>query len=140
MGKNNYADAGLISKLMGDEHLDILEEGACRLNSILKRKNDSLLYIYDFEDTWAHEVKLLGKRKEKIEDDDDYEDEYIPCFEDLIFHPICIDRAGSTPFEGVGGVDGYIDFCETMKDLKHEYYPNALAWYHDITGLEEFSL
>ncbi|MDR3593200.1 plasmid pRiA4b ORF-3 family protein [Clostridium sp.] len=68
-------------------------------------------YVYDFGDYWKHNVIL----EEVI---DDYEHMY----------PVCIEGDGACPPEDVGGILGYEEFLEIMKDKNHEEHETLKEW------------
>lgn len=94
------------------------DEKKYRLNQLLKKEKDSLLYEYDFGDSWRHIVTL-----EKI----------LPPSEKLQL-PVCLDAFGACPPEDVGGIPGFYDFLEAMADPKHpehESYRECLGEEYD---------
>ena len=70
-----------------------------------------LCYRYDFGDGWEHEVKIL-----KVLDDYDKESPYL------------LEAKGQTPPEDVGGVYGFIEFLEIIKNPKHPEYEHMKQW------------
>jgi hypothetical protein len=69
-------------------------------------------YCYDFGDSWDHTILL-----EKVIDMKDG-DEY----------PKCIAGKNACPPEDCGGVGGYENLQQIMKDPKHEEYQEMLEW------------
>lgn len=72
-----------------------------KLNKLLKKDKESIIYEYDFGDGWKHEVIL-----EKIIEVD--EKNQIPQ---------CIDGKRNCPPEDCGGVWGYEDLLKIMQQL-----------------------
>lgn len=68
-------------------------------------------YVYDFGDNWNHEITI-----ENIITD--YNKGY----------PTCIGGVGDAPPEDVGGVPGYEEFLEIMKNPQHPEYENTKRW------------
>jgi hypothetical protein len=69
-------------------------------------------YEYDFGDGWQHEVTLeaivpaqAGRR-----------------------YPICLAGERACPPEDCGGVPGYENLLEVMRDPEHEEYESMLQW------------
>lgn len=95
-----------------------------KLDTLLKRVNDSILYEYDFGDGWAHEVIL-----EKI-------------FETLGKNPIplCIGGERHCPPENCGGVWGYTNLLKIISDPKNEEYEGMLAWLGGKFNPEDFDI
>jgi hypothetical protein len=83
-----------------------------RLHDLLKEVNDEMIYEYDFGDSWQHSIVL-----EKILPMD-------PGFK----HPACITGKMRCPPEDTGGVVGYADLLEKLKDPKGESYETAAYW------------
>ncbi len=61
-------------------------------------------YEYDFGDSWEHEVLFEG----------------CPKPEKGQKYPVCLEGERACPPEDVGGVGGYAEFLETIKDRDHE--------------------
>lgn len=79
-------------------------------------------YIYDFGDFWEHKVKL-----EKI----------IPR-EKGVNYPICIKGKRACPPEDCGGVWGYEELLEIIKDPDHEEYEEMIEWVGEDFDPEHF--
>jgi hypothetical protein len=84
--------------------------------------NKKAVYLYDFGDYWEHSVVL-----EKI----------LP--KDLkTKYPCCIAGKRSPPPDDVGGVSGFEEFVEIMKDPDHEEHDEMVTWYGGEFELEAF--
>lgn len=86
-----------------------LEEGV-ELAEYLPQ-NQKLKYIYDFGDYWEHDIELIR---------------HLPKHNHL--DPYCIDGAGRTPPEDVGGQGGYEEFLEIINDPSHPMRKEMLSW------------
>lgn len=82
------------------------------LSDMFKAEKDKLNYEYDFGDSWNHEIVL-----EKILEVDATKD-----------YPLCVAGKGKCPPEDCGGVWGYADLLEILKDPKHEEYEDMCEW------------
>ena len=82
------------------------------VSSLLKREKDKMIYEYDFGDGWEHEILL----------------EKIPPFDEAQSLPVCIGGKMSCPPEDCGGVWGYAEMLEILKDPEHPEYQNYLDW------------
>lgn len=71
-------------------------------------------YLYDFGDHWEHEIKF---QKLTAEDRQGFKG-----------IPICLEANGKCPPEDVGGVPGYIDFIQIVKDKNHPEYEEYATW------------
>lgn len=80
------------------------------------------VYTYDFGDNWRHEVVL-----EKV----------LPA-EEGQYCPVCIAGARHRPPEDVGGVSGYEEFLEVIRDPEHPEREDYLVWAEKDTGGREF--
>ncbi len=82
------------------------------LDSLLSDKKGKFVYTYDFGDCWKHAVvveKYLQKEKN-------------------VKYPICIDGKLNCPPEDCGGVWGFYDLLETIKNKKHPEHKEMLEW------------
>ncbi|MFW5754049.1 MAG: plasmid pRiA4b ORF-3 family protein [Marinilabiliaceae bacterium] len=73
---------------------------AIRVNDLLRQPGDKMIYQYDMGDDWRHAVEL---EKEVNPDPDAY-------------YPVCIDGARECPPEDCGGVEGYKEMIEAVKN------------------------
>lgn len=99
---------------MPDEEFgrEILPEWKQKIADWFSTENRSADYRYDFGDNWEHIVKL-----EKI----------LPRNKNVRY-PTCIDGKRTCPPEDCGGVWGYEDFLEAMKNPNHERHEELLEW------------
>ena len=81
-------------------------------------------YEYDFGDSWQHEIVL-----EKILEP-----------EPNVTYPRCIEGVGACPPEDVGGVWGYAEFLEAIRDPNHEQHDEMLEWAGGDFDPETFSV
>ena len=91
---------------------DVKDEMDFRLEQVLKKVGDKLHYVYDFGDSWEHEVLL-----EKV----------LP-FDTTAILPICLGGERACPMEDVGGPPGYENFLEAIKDSSHPEHEELLEW------------
>lgn len=94
----------------GDE--DTIDERRKKLDQFLHQPSDRLIYLYDFGDSWEHEVELMGSL--------DYN-----ASQPL---PMCIDGEMACPPEDVGGTLGYFRFLEAIHDPAHPEHDELLTW------------
>jgi len=106
IGKNRYTEDPE-SKEHG------LECGRYRLGDLIKQKGRTFRYLYDFGDSWEHEVIIEDSRY------------YNPKLQSEIE---CLDGARACPPEDVGGVPGYYEFCKALKDPHHEEHESYKEW------------
>ena len=107
-----------------DFSLELEDEKQYRLSDLLKWEKDSLIYEYDFGDDWRHIVTL-----EKI----------------LPFDPSsevakCLKGKMSCPPEDCGGIWGYENLLEIIKDPAHAEHEEMLEWLDGDFDPEHFDL
>lgn len=79
-------------------------------------------YTYDFGDNWQHFIKV-----EKIIDQ--YQHNY----------PVCLDGAGNSPPEDIGGVGGYEEFLRIINDRTDPDHQYMVDWSND-QGYGDFNI
>ena len=100
-----------------------------KIEDLLKKEKDKIIYDYDFGDSWEHDIIL-----EKI----------LP-YDEGIDYPVCIKGKMACPPEDCGGVWGYVDLLEIISDPKNEQYESVREWlggdfdpeYFDIETVNE---
>lgn len=70
------------------------------------------MYLYDFGDSWQHDILLEGILLAQTKDK----------------YPKCIDGAGACPPEDCGGIPGYRHLLEVINDPQHEDHAYLSAW------------
>lgn len=93
-----------------DDRGGIHDEDDVCMADIFLRKGSRLEYEYDFGDSWMHDVVSLGKT---IKDD--------------VFFQVT-DGAMACPPEDCGGIWGYYQFVEAIRDKKHPEHHTYLDW------------
>ena len=99
---------------MGDEIFepgDRRDEGKFSLSDLLGKEGDSLIYEYDFGDSWELEVTL----------------EKVQSFEEQALI-MCVAGARAAPPEDCGGVPGYEELVEAMAKPRHPRRAEFLEW------------
>lgn len=94
------------------------------ISDLLLKEKDKIEYEYDFGDGWVHEIKL-----EKI----------LPI-DDTMKSPVCIDGALASPPDDCGGIWGYAQMLEILKDPGHEQYEETLEWIGESFNPEFFDI
>jgi len=92
---------------------DGLACGRYRLGDLIKQKGRTFRYLYDFGDSWEHELVLEESRY------------FNP---DLRTELVCLDGQRACPPEDVGGVPGYFEFLNALKDPNHEEHESYTEW------------
>ena len=107
-----------------DFELEMEDETKYKLSQLLKKEKDSLIYEYDFGDSWEHKVLL-----EKILPDDG-----------KTILPVCLKGKRACPPEDCGGIWGYEELLVTISDSKHPDHEDILEWLGGDFDPEEFDL
>jgi len=107
-----------------DEDFDTIDYRKIKLSAMLKKEKETMKYEYDFGDGREHTLLL-----EKI----------LPV-DSKTKYPVCIAGEMHCPPEDCGGVWGYSDLLEILKDPKHKEYGNIIEWLRDDFDPKEFDL
>ncbi len=91
----------------------ILPDWDQKIADFFTLENPKADYEYDFGDGWAHSILL----------------EKIMPRETGIIYPICVDGKRACPPEDCGGVPGYADFLEAIRDPANELHEELLNWF-----------
>jgi hypothetical protein len=95
-----------------DPDYDSEDDRKVNLSQIVEREKQKFTYEYDFGDSWLHEILI-----EKI---------LLP--EPGVRYPICLKGKRACPPEDCGGVWGYDDLLEIIKDPDNEEYEEMMDW------------
>ena len=91
---------------------DIEDEQKVTLHDLFADSKKLLRYWYDFGDDWWHQIKVLKK---------------IPATEKVETF-VCVAGEKRCPMEDTGGLWGYYDKLEALKDPKHPEHEDMLEW------------
>lgn len=106
------------------DEFDAVDYQKVKLSSLLKKEKDKMEYEYDFNDGWEHIIEL-----EKITDIDTNKR-----------YPICIEGEQKCPPEDCGGIWGYMEMLDILKDKTHEGYEQCLEWVGDDFDASELNI
>jgi hypothetical protein len=104
------------------EDMNSVDYKKMKIFDLLTVEKEKIIYEYDFGDGWEHEIIL-----EKI----------LPVDKKLKY-PICLAGKMNCPPEDCGGVWGYAEMIEILKQPKHEEYENIIEWLGDELDPEYF--
>jgi hypothetical protein len=104
------------------DDLDFDDEERVRLDQALPREKSALVYMYDFGDSWAHDIVV-----EKV----------LPS-SDGVNVPSCIGGERACPPEDCGGIWGYDDLLDAIRDPEHPEHEEKLEWVGDEFDPERF--
>jgi hypothetical protein len=91
--------------------LQVQDEAAARLRGLPARFE----YLYDFGDSWEHDVEVVGRGAEA---------------------PGCVDGTGDCPPEDCGGAPGYEHLREVLADPRHEEHDQLRKWVGELPSFD----
>jgi hypothetical protein len=110
-----YTIEGLIYGDPADDEygdLETINEANYKLSQVIHREGQRFSDEYDFGDSWDHTLLV-----EKI---------FSP--QEGVHYPLCQKGKRACPPEDVGGVWGYENFLEAIRDPGHDEHEEYLAW------------
>lgn len=99
-----------------------IDSGTVGLDEILHEEQSQIAYEYDFGDGWEHAITL-----EKILPPDNQTQ-----------IPKCVAGKRNCPPEDCGGIWGYAEMLEVLKQPDHEEYESYIEWLGEIFDPEYF--
>ncbi len=109
---------------MPEEDFDVEDERKITLAAAAPGLKKKFIYEYDFGDGWEHEIVV-----EKILEP-----------EPGIHYPFCVEGRRACPPEDCGGVWGYEECLEAIRNPKHPEHDSMLEWVGGEFDAEEFDL
>lgn len=103
---------------------EVIDAAEITLAEILSRGISRITYEYDFGDSWIHQLEI-----EKI----------LPL-EPHTFYPVCLKGRLNCPPEDVGGIPGYYQLLEILKDKDHPEHEEMKEWMGGGFDPSEFDL
>lgn len=82
-----------------------------RLYQLADEPGDRFVYVYDFGDSWEHDVVLEDMKAAETP-----------------LTPICLDGERAAPPEDCGGVSGYAQLVEALRDPSHPDHADLKRW------------
>jgi hypothetical protein len=95
-----------------DDSPDIVNERTVTLRHVAPGERGQFSYLYDFGDGWEHEVLI----------------ERIMAPEAGARYPVCLAGERHCPPEDCGGIPGYEEFLEAIRDSNHPQHTEMLDW------------
>lgn len=96
------------------EELPLLPDDAVTLDEAIGDRVKDFIYEYDFGDGWEHHVTV---QMVMLPD------------EDRNTWPMCLAGANACPPEDVGGISGYDEFLQVIRDPSHEEHDAMHRWW-----------
>jgi hypothetical protein len=121
-GKQTYGPPELGDGAFGQEGL--IDESKVRLDEVLRRVGSKATYHYDFGDDWEHSVELEKRLPAEAE----------------VRYPVCVGGERACPPEDCGGVHGFYQLLESMKDPEDARYGELLEWMGEDWEAAAFSV
>ena len=110
VGDTSYSDPEF--ELQEDDP-EVEDEAKVRLREAAPSEGDWFLYRYDFGDGWEHQIVV-----ERI----------LPPVPKQRKIAVCLAGARACPPEDCGGIGGYMDFLEAIRDPSHERHEELREW------------
>lgn len=109
-----------------DEYGDLgtINEASHKLRQVIHYEGQRFSYEYDFGDSWDHTLLV----------------EKILSPQAGVRYPICLKGKRACPPEDVGGVWGYENFLEAIRDPSHDEHEEYLEWVGGEFDPEAFDL
>lgn len=111
--ENRFDSEKVITAIYKDEDVGDAQQTEAKdvlLSDIFNDENQEYIYIYDFGDSWEHQIIL-----EKV----------VP---EVTRVPFLLDGEGACPPEDCGGVGGYEQLKKIMADKSHPEYEEFKQW------------
>jgi hypothetical protein len=131
LGQSGQLDALAIrlrrDRYLSDPRFEVEEtedESKVMLSEVAPAVKSKFIYEYDFGDGWEHliEVVKIGPPVEAVK------------------YPMCIAGKGACPPEDCGGIWGYYEMLEAVKDPRHERHGEFVEWLRHDFDPERFDL
>ncbi|MCF6366013.1 MAG: plasmid pRiA4b ORF-3 family protein [Bacteroidales bacterium] len=94
------------------DEMDNVDYALIKISDLLKKEKDKIIYEYDFGDSWEHDI-ILEKTENSVSEKN---------------IPICLAGRNNCPPEDCGGIWGYSNMLEILKDPDHEEYEEYIEW------------
>ncbi len=117
-GDDTYCDPAMC------QDMELADGRRIKLSYLAKQGHERLEYVYDFGDHWQHLIEI--------------ESVFQP--EAGVTFPVCLEGAGTSPPEDVGGSMGYEEFLRIINDPEDEEHQHYLEWCGGWFDPEAFDL
>ncbi len=97
---------------------DVRNERRARLDGIAREEGEAFVYEYDMGDSWRHQVVV----------------EEILVEAEGAVRPSCLAGERACPPEDSGGVHGYYEKLECLRDPDHEEHEQTKTWMEGMSG------
>lgn len=100
------------------------DESKVKLSELAPAVKSKFVYEYDFGDGWDHSIEVI-KINAPVEG---------------VKYPVCLAGKLACPPDDCGGIWGYYDMLEVLKDPKHERYEELSEWIGNDFDPERFDI
>lgn len=104
------------------DEMDNVDYKKMKISDLLKKEKEKIVYEYDFGDSWEHDVLL----------------EKILSVDEKLKYPVCLTGKMNCPPEDCGGIWGYSNMLEILKQPDHEEYDSYIEWLGGVFHPERF--
>lgn len=122
IGQQRFGTPDPMEKVFGGSRT--ASERTARLFSVLGRAGAKAVYTYDFGDSWEHQI-VVEKRLAP---------------EPGHAYPACLAGERHGPPEDCGGIPGFYNLLEAVRDPEHEQHEELLDWLGGDFDPEAFSV
>jgi len=92
--------------------LHFVDSRRTKLSKVVPREKSRFTYEYDFGDSWEHEILTEKILRANLGAQ----------------YPVCLAGRRACPPEDCGGIWGYDELLETIRDPAHEEYESMMEW------------
>lgn len=107
-----------------DQSESLADANRVTADTLLTKKGMQFAYLYDFGDHWEHTVEV---------------EKFMPGDTGQVY-PVCLEGSLNCPPEDCGGIPGYYNLLEILKDKKHPEYSEMKTWVGRGYNPEKFDL
>ncbi len=118
----SYRIAELNEEFDGDYKNKTMDSSTVTLESIITVPEVKFNYIYDFGDSWEHQIIV---------------EKFLP-YDTKTNYPICLDGKLNCPPEDCGGIPGFCNLLEIIGNKKHPEREEMLEWLGEQYDAEHF--
>jgi hypothetical protein len=98
--------------------IEVKDERRARLGQIATEEGEAFVYEYDLGDSWRHQVLV----------------EEVQIGSDVAEGPVCLAGERACPPEDCGGVQGYYETLECLRNPRHPEYEDTKTWIESMAG------
>ncbi len=101
---------GMVDDMSVEYAPEMKDETKIYLGDFNLDEKDTFTYLYDFGDSWSHVLYVENINHQKL------------------LNPICTDGKRACPPDDCGGVWGYADMLDILKNPSHPEYEEYMEW------------